>query len=344
MKAMTIHDGKTIKLEEAQKPSLPKGGAIVRILYASICGTDLRTYRFGNKDLADGRILGHEACSIIDEIDPSVKGFKAGDKVIVAPAIGCGECPSCKRGHTNTCETLTTIGFQYDGTFAEYCAIPAAAFKMHNVIKVPGRLSDIEACVAEPIACAINGQGFLNIGKEDAVLIYGAGYLGCIHAELAMIKGARKVILADISEKRRVQAEKDLKGVTVLDSADALFESKVKDTAGREGINVIITACPVGEVHRQALQIIYKNGRVSLFGGLPGNASGYLDSNLIHYKELSVYGVHASTPAQNEEALQLIKSMKLNVNKYISSFSLEKFSDAIESLKAEDSVKVVLNP
>lgn len=342
MKACVYEKDGKINIRDVKKPSLPIGGAIAKILTASICGTDLRTYRFGSSKLDAPRVIGHEACYLIEEIDSGVKGFAVGDRVVIAPAIGCGICKSCKRGHTNMCDDLKTIGFQYDGTFAEYCAIPSQAFVMQNVIKVSDSVSDVQACVVEPIACAINGQSFLNIGRGDNVLIYGAGFLGCIHAELALIKGADKVILAEISKSRRNQAEKDVKDIFVLDSGEDKFVEKIKEIAGDDGIDVIITACPAGSTHKQALELIYKNGRISLFGGLAGDGIGYLDSNLIHYKEVGVFGVHAATPGQNEQALELIENATLQVDKYITIYKIEDIMEAFENLKNEEAVKAII--
>ncbi len=95
-----------------------------------------------------------------------------------------------------------TIGFQYEGAFAEKMEIPKQAIEMGNVIKIPENVSDMSAALSEPAACALNAQTYLNIGPEDFVLIYGSGYIGCIHAELARIAGARKVIMVEIAEPR----------------------------------------------------------------------------------------------------------------------------------------------
>ncbi len=242
------------------------------------------------------------------------------------------------------CDNLTTIGFEYEGTFAQFCAIPKQAFVMGNVIKITDEISDEEACVVEPVACAINAQSFLNIGKGDNVLIYGAGYLGCIHAELALIKGADKVIVAEISQKRRVQASKDVDNIFVLDSADEGFVKQVEEIVGENGVDVVITACPAGITHKQALELVYKNGRVSLFGGLAGEAKGYLDSNLIHYKEIGVCGAHAATPEQNKQALELVTSKTLKVKKYIDIFPLDNITDAFDCLVNETTVKAIVKP
>jgi len=316
--------GKLLTLD-VEKPQMPKGGALARICYASICGTDLRTYVHGNDNLVPPRIIGHEALYELVAVSSEISDeYKSGDRVIVAPAIGCGRCPSCKKGKTNMCNDLRTIGFEYDGTFAEFCAIPAQAFVMGNVIKVTNPNVEAVACVAEPIACAINGQEFLNIQPGENILIFGAGYLGCIHSELALIKGAGKVILGEVAESRRKLAQKAIPVIETVNPSDETFAREVDEITSGAGVEVVITACPVGKTHSQALEIINKSGRVSLFGGLPGEGKGFLDSNLIHYKELGIFGAHASTPDQNKKALNYIVSGRLKVDKYLSVFHLMK--------------------
>ncbi len=342
MKACVYEGQNQIVYKEKEKP-VPVQGAVAKVLNASICGTDLRTYRFGNTKLDFQRTVGHEACMVIESVSKEITGFGPGDRVIVAPAVGCGTCLNCRRGHTNMCSDLHTIGFEYDGTFAEYCFIPGQAFNMGNVIKVPENVSSLSACVAEPVACAINAQGFLKIQKGENVLIFGAGYLGCIHAELAFLSGASKVFVAEPAEKRRKQVQQYLPGITVLDPAKPDFIETVKALAGEDGIDAAITACPAGVTHRQAQAIVNCQGRISLFGGLAGESSGFLDSNLTHYKELCIYGVHASTPDHNRKAIELISSGRLNVEKYISIFEMRDIEDAFNSLINEQSVKAVLS-
>ena len=99
----------------------------MRILDAAICGTDLRTYRHGSERIRPPRVIGHEACGVIEQVGSSVTGLTAGDRVVVVPAVGCGECRWCRAGRTNMCDNLRTIGFDFDGTFAEYMEIPSPA-------------------------------------------------------------------------------------------------------------------------------------------------------------------------------------------------------------------------
>jgi len=343
MKAYVYHGETNFSIDEVVTPTAGQGEAAAKILCASICGTDLRTYRFGSAKLKTPITIGHEACYEITQVGSGVD-LKQGERYIIAPAIGCGECKSCKKGRTNMCDTLQTIGFQYPGTFAEYIKIPKKAIEGGYLIKVPDSVSDEAASVVEPVACAINAQSFLKIEEGDNVVIYGAGYLGCIHAELAFMQGANKVIIAEISSKRREKAKKFVPNARVIDSGDKEYMDEIREIVGGAGVDVVITACPAGITHKQGLELLYKNGRISLFGGLPGDNNYHLDSNLIHYKEVGVFGAHASTVAQNKQALDAVASGALDVEKYISAFALKDIETAFQSLIDETAEKTVVVP
>ena len=341
MKAFVYHGDKNFSIDELQMPKAGDGEALAKVLCASICGTDLRTFRFGNPKLKTPVTIGHEACYEIVETGRGVD-LDIGGRYIIAPAVGCGKCKSCLKGRTNMCDDLMTIGFDYPGTFAEYITIPARAIERGHLIKVPDGISDKAASVVEPVACAINAQTYLKIEEGDNVVIYGAGYLGCIHAELALMQGAGTVIIAEISDKRRTKAKELVPRAQVINSGDKGYMDAIRDIVGKAGVDVVITACPAGITHRQGLELLYKNGRMSLFGGLPGTDNYHLDSNLIHYKEIGVFGAHASTVAQNKKALEAVLSGRLDVEKYITGFAFEDVEKAFQSLIDETAEKAVL--
>jgi L-iditol 2-dehydrogenase len=343
MKAFVYHGEKNFSIDEVPKPVAGAGEAIAKVLCASICGTDLRAYRFGSTKLETPITVGHEASFMITEVGTDVS-LNVGDRYIAAPAIGCGSCKSCKKGRSNMCDTLKTIGFQYPGTFAEYIKIPALAIERGHLIRVPDGVSDMPASVVEPVACAINAQSYLHIEEGDNVLIYGAGFLGCIHAELALMQGTDNVIIAEISEKRRAMAKHFVPSAFAVDSGQEDYKDQIRSIVGDMGVDVVITACPAGITHKHGLELLYKNGRMSLFGGLPGEDHYHLDSNLIHYKEAGVFGAHASTVAQNRQALDLVASGKLDVEKYLSEFAFKDIEKAFGALIDETAEKVVLIP
>lgn len=334
-----------IELKDNPKPTAKKDTFIMKVSACSICGTDLRTYINGSKKILPNLIMGHEASGVISEIGEDVKGFKVGDRVAIAPAIGCGECVPCKKGHTNMCNNLKTLGYQYEGIFSEYVEVPYQAIKMGNVNKIPDNVSDEAACLAEPIACALNAQEFLNIKNGDIVVIYGSGFIGCMHAELAFNQGADKVVMIDISEERLNEAKKFVKDIITFNSMKVSIPEEIQKLTNNNGADVVITACSVGPVQKQAAEIAGKLGRISLFGGLPGDSTTFIDGNMIHYKELSVHGVHASSPKQNKEILAQIAKGNLEPKKYISQiFDLRDIIEAFEGLKSHKLLKAIIKP
>jgi L-iditol 2-dehydrogenase len=343
MKAFIYNGGRDFAVGEVPAPEAGAGEAVAKVLCASICGTDLRTYRFGSAKLKTPLTIGHEACLQIVGRGEGVD-LRVGDRYIMAPAIGCGVCKSCKKGRTNMCDNLKTIGFQYPGTFAESIRIPAEAIEREYLIEVPDSMSDKAASVVEPVACAINAQSYLHIEQGDSVVIYGAGYLGCIHAELALMQGADRVIIAEISDKRRAKAKGFVPEAHTVNSGDPDYMEQIRAMAGEAGVDVVITACPAGITHRQGLELLGKNGRMSLFGGLPGESNCHLDSNLIHYKEAGVFGAHASTVAQNRQAMEMVARGRLDVEKYITAFAFADVEKAFQSLIDETAEKAVIVP
>lgn len=337
-------NGKPVLIEKPRPVLSESAGAIVKIVACSICGTDIRTYRFGNNKIKDGRTMGHEIVGRIEEISERWGAeFPPGTYISMAPAIGCGACHSCQTGHTNMCEDLQTIGFEYDGGFAEYMAIPAKAFEMHNVYVLPDSDDYRIYAVSEPLACVINAQSYLHIKENENVLIIGSGIIGCMHANLALEKGAANVMVADIAEKRVKEIQKLLPSIIGIDSSKEDLKEKVKQITAGKGVDVVIIACSVGKVQEQGMELLARRGRISLFGGLPGESKGFIDSNLIHYRELSVYGVHASTAEQNKRAMGYIRDGIVDAKQFISAYySLENIESAFEEAEKGELMKIIV--
>jgi L-iditol 2-dehydrogenase len=345
VKAFTCTEDRALRLLSLEKPRVHQDTALMRVLGAAICGTDLRTYRHGSDRIRPPRVIGHEACGLIEQVGSSVTGLQPGQRVVVVPAVGCGECRWCKAGKTNMCDNLRTVGFDFDGTFAEYVEIPAPALAMGNVLTVGDSVVTEQAVLVEPAACCLNGQEFLQIGPEDTVFIFGSGFIGCVHAELALKKGAKRVILSDVSDARLEVARALLPPLDTVNTASGDANRFVRDRTDGLGADVIITACPAGDAHAAAMKMAATRARISLFGGIPGEGRGFLDSNAIHYRELSVYGSHASTAAQNQQVLEWLSVGKLDLAKYVSAtFALSDIVEAFEALRSEKVLKVLIRP
>jgi L-iditol 2-dehydrogenase len=330
-------------LMEVSTPELSEGGAVVKVLACSICGTDLRTYRYGSKKLEDGVVLGHELVGQIIQLDENVKDFHVGDVVSIAPAIGCGECRSCQKGLTNMCDQLKTIGFQFDGAFAEYMAVPKQAFQMGNVYRLPESEDYSIYTLSEPLACIINAQSFLKITKGDTVVIFGSGIIGCMHAELALGSGADRVFLIDHNANRIQELRRILAGVEFLNPKETDIFGEISRKTEGNGVDVAIIACSSGQAQEDGMNLLGKHGRISLFGGLPGESNGFIDSNLVHYKEISVFGAHASTPEQNKQAMEMIRDGVIHARNYTSfQYPLREIDQAFQDVDARKIIKATI--
>lgn len=334
-----------LALKEIPEPKAKNNTGIIKVEASSICGTDLRAFRFGSSKIKPPRVIGHEVVGTFVELGKDVGGFAVGDRVQVAPALGCGMCHYCKSGHTNLCDNLKTIGFDFDGTFAEYMEIPAEAFLRNHLTRVPENLSSLEAVLAEPIACIVNAQSYLNIKEGDMVAVFGSGFIGTMHAAMALRKGAEKAFMIEVNEDRIKMAKKFLPELVIINSKKESLKEAIASHTNNRGVDVAITACSVGPAQVDAMNIIAKHGRLSLFGGLPTETTGFVDSNIIHYKEVSVHGAHASTVAQNREVLDLIASGKLPVKEFVNNpFPLKDILKAFDALNREEIVKAILQP
>ena len=345
MKAFVYEKAGVSRLQDFPRPSLRSGSVLIRVLSCSVCGTDLRAWQHGNERITPPRITGHELCGEIVEIGAERTDFAVGDRISMAPAIGCGACYPCRRGYTNLCDNLQTIGFQCDGGFAEYMEVPAIAFAGGNVYRTPKTVLDEEAALAEPIACVVNGQEFLHIGPGDTVAIFGSGFIGCMHAELARMNGAHTVIVIEPNESRAQAAHSLIPFSSLIVSSKMDLHAEVKKLTEGRGVDVLITACPVGQAQADAVALSAKRGRISLFGGLAKETMGFIDSNAIHYKELSIHGVHASTPRQNRDVMEWIAAGTLDVKKYITKvYPLAEIEQAFRDLQSQSVFKAVVKP
>ena len=343
MKAAVFHGIEDIRIEEREIPKIDDDGILIKVSYCAICGTDVRIYFNGQDNVIPPRITGHEISGVIDSIGKNVQGYKIGDKVVVVPQIACGKCFECLRGNSNMCNSADVIGYGLDGGFAEYMAVPGKAVEHGNVIKLE-KYQDLKfSCIAEPLSCVINGHKNLNIKLGDDVLIVGAGPIGTMHALLSKAQGASRVILADI-EENRLNLAHELGTDFVIDTSKTdLYEEVNKITKG-QGVDVGIAACSVPSVQSQVLSVIKKGGQALFFAGLPkGKSINPIDTNIIHYKEISLYGSFGSTITQHITALKLINSKVINADRLITTIlPIDKLVDGIKMVRRGEGLKIAI--
>ncbi len=207
MKAARFYAPGDIRLEDVDEPTAGPGDVVIRVRNCSTCGTDVKISRHGHHHIVPPRTMGHEIAGEIVELGGDVDGWAVGDRVQVIAAIPCGICPDCRAGRLTICPNQTSMGYHFDGAFAEYCRVPAAVLAVDGLNRIPDNVSFAEASVAEPLACVINGQQLARVADGDDVVILGAGPIGCLHVRVARGNGAKRVYLLDLNEARLAEAQ-----------------------------------------------------------------------------------------------------------------------------------------
>ena len=335
-----------IRLEDADEPLVSAGEVKIRVRNCSTCGTDVKISTSGHPNMTAPQVMGHEIAGEIADIGAGVDGWSVGDRVQVIAAIPDGTCDDCLAGHPTICPSQLSMGYQFPGGFAEFMIVPREVMKVDGLNRIPAGLGFAEASMAEPLACVLNGQELARVGAGDTVVVVGSGPIGCLHVRLARSRGASRVILIDINAARLAEAAAMVKpDLTIVSSETDPVDAVMAATNGR-GADVVITAAASGAAQEQGLRMLARRGRLSLFGGLPkDHPTITVDSNLVHYRELTVVGVNGSSPDQNKQALQLIASGGVVVSDLIThTFPLDRLLDAIDIVARGEAIKVTIEP
>jgi L-iditol 2-dehydrogenase len=347
MLAAVYHGPNDLRVEDVPVPEIGAGELLVKVLSASICGTDLRILHGGHRMFPPGtvRIPGHELVGTIVDVGAGVQDHTPGQRVFCAPNTGCGHCRQCITGNNNLCANYDALGVTRDGGFAEYVRIPAASVRQGNVIPISESVDPAVAALAEPFACVLRGQNALRVQPGEVVLIMGAGPIGVMHMKLAKARGAGQVIVSEPIADRAAQAKRMGADRVVDPSAENLKQVLGEATQGR-GADVVIVAAPVHAAQESALDLAAISGRINFFGGLPKDRPLInFDSNLVHYKELVITATTACSTADCWQAAEIVNAGRVDLSDLVSQrFPLKEALSAFLAAEDRKSLKIVLEP
>ncbi len=347
MKAAVYHGPKDIRVEEVTKPSPNAREMVIKIQSASICGTDLRIFHGKHRMYSEGtkRIPGHEVVGRISEIGSEVEGFSVGQKVFIAPNMGCGHCEQCVNGKNNLCKNYDALGVTIDGGFSEYMLVPEAAILQGNIIPINEDVDPAVAALLEPFACVLRGQNALHIQPGEIVLIIGAGPIGVMHTKLAKVRGAGLVIVSEPISFRADQV-KNAGADHVINPMAQDLGAEIANITNNHGAEVIVVAAPVHAAQETTLDLAAIGGRINFFGGLPKDKPTInFNSNLVHYKELTGTGTTACSTADCWQASALVNHGLVDLSDLVSQrFNIEQTLKAFEAAENRESLKIVIEP
>ncbi|MFA9465086.1 MAG: alcohol dehydrogenase catalytic domain-containing protein [Velocimicrobium sp.] len=343
MKAARLLGKLKVEISDVPIPKISDDEILLKVKAASICGTDVRMYKNGYKDVSKENplIIGHEFAGDIAKVGKNVKGYKVNQKVAVAPNIGCGTCDLCVSGQTHLCEDYDAFGVTMDGGFAEYVKIPKNAIIQGNLSLLDEDISYQEAALVEPLSCVYNGQKRIHILPGDDVLIIGMGPIGIMHIMVAKLFGAGKIFVNDLSQERLTKAKELIPDIIVI--KENIKEELEKQTK-KGGVDVCIIAAPAAAAQMQSLSYMNMNGKLLFFGGLPKDRENVsINSNLIHYKQLGIYGCTKQSVYDYRICAKLVNDKRIPLGLIMSdSYSIDQFNKALEHAADAKGLKHVI--
>ncbi len=343
MRAAVYQGIERIEVKEVPDPVCPQDGLVIRVEACGLCGSEVRTFYQGTSYHKPGAILGHEVAGVVQEAGPEVSRYKVGDRIACGPAVPCGECYYCQRGMQNLCDNEYPNPFPLG--FAQYMAVPGQAIRCGAVTAIPEKLSFEAATLAEPLSSVTKTHIMLNTSLFDSVAVIGAGPVGCMHVQMARLRGATKIIQSEMTPARVETARAFGADVLIDASSENPVERVMQETDGR-GADIVVCAAPSTKAAAEAVNMARKGGKIVWFAGLPSSDPAiHVDGNRVHYRDLIIFGTIGFTPRHFRMALELVASGKIDANKYISgTISLDEIVEGIKAVKQGRVIKLVVLP
>ena len=332
-----------MEVTEVDTPDIGPDEVLVKVGANTICGTDVRIFRGEKtKGIPLPTILGHEMAGYVHKVGQHVRGYEVGAAVAMAPVIACHHCFYCQNDMENVCPNQKIVGYDVNGGLSEYVRIPAEAVAAGNLFVAQKDLPSEYLALAEPLACCVNGHHRSRIHLNSTVLIMGSGPIGLFHLQLALLAGARAVIVSEPSAPRRAVASTFGAHITVDPTTEDL-SSVVSEVTGGLGMDAVIICIGIPRLVNDALNMARQGGRVNIFAGLAAKGWAEIESNLIHYKELEVTGSANSRRADYQTALQLIESGRIKVEAMVTDrFPLRSACAALDKAASGEGIKIAV--
>lgn len=333
MKTLRLHGLHDLRLHEEPAPLTREGQVLLKITSVGICGSDLHWFSeqgIGDARLTSPLVLGHEFSAVIAD------GSSIGQRVAVEPAISCGNCEFCQRGHPNLCANVVFAGHgTQDGALREMISWPAK-----NLFSLPDSLSDADGAMLEPLGVAIHSIDLGHLKTGMTVGVFGCGPIGLLIVQLARLSGAAKIFATDL-QPHRIAAAKALGAThTFLASAKSDVRSVLAETAGR-GVDVAFEVAGAQAAVDDAFTAVTSGGKVILVG-IPHDDKTSFSAGLARRKGLTIKLVRRMKHTYSR-AIQLVESGQVDVRSLVTHrFPLDQAAQGFKVAEQREGIKVII--
>ncbi|WP_035350377.1 zinc-dependent alcohol dehydrogenase [Edaphobacter aggregans] len=326
MTAAVLYGKEDLRLERMAIPRPAPGELIVRVGAALTCGTDLKVYRRGYHAmmLKPPIPFGHELAGVVAKVGKGVTSFHEGDRVVALNSAPCDTCFFCRHGQQNLCEHLLFN----NGAYAEYIRIPARIVEK-NTLLIPDGVPFEHAALTEPLACVVHGLEETGARHGDTMVVIGAGPIGLMFMHVAELAGLRVIAVVkrdDQVSTARLFGAREVVQISTVD--DAVAATRALTSAAR-GADAVVEAVATPLTWEWAVDMVRKGGMVNFFGGPPSGTRVSLDTNRLHYGDITLKASFHHTPAACRSAFDLIASGRFKCAEAITGrVSLEQVPEA----------------
>ncbi|MBQ9393142.1 MAG: NAD(P)-dependent alcohol dehydrogenase [Oscillospiraceae bacterium] len=269
MKAAPLKELQKIVVEERPRPRPAAGEVLVKIEYCGICGSDAEFFEaghIGSRTVNYPLVLGHEAAGEIVELGEGVAKYQAGQKVVIEPGIPCGHCEFCRQGRYNICRSMKFLSCPPDdGLFCEYVAVPA-----DTVFLLPDGMTTLTGALMEPLAVGMHAARTGEVEAPKTVVILGAGCIGLCTLLCCRQRGAGKIIVSDLFEKR-LSLARELGADEIVDASKCDAQAEILRLTGGEGADVVFETAGNRVTTAQTSWIAKRGGTIVIVGNVQGD-------------------------------------------------------------------------
>lgn len=285
MRAAVVREfSQDLSIETVPDPECPETGVVLEVAACGVCRSDFHGWVGAHPKVIDGSILGHEYCGTVVEVGAKAK-HKVGDRLIAPFILGCGDCPACQMGVSNTCESAIVPGFGAPGAYAQYVAAPFD----HNLVDLPATMSP---ALAAGLGCRVTTAWHAltdraNVRAGEWVAVHGTGGIGLSALLLAKMLGAR-VVVVDVVEDKLTHA-KSLGADAAVNATNGNVAAEIRELTGG-GAQVSIEALGITETTNASVECLGTLGRHVHVGMPAGDGMMQINMRAIYAKQLAFFG------------------------------------------------------
>jgi len=329
MEVVRLHAHGELRLHDEPEPAPAAGEVLLQVKAVGVCGSDLHWFTeggIGDAQLEKPLILGHEISAITD----------GGERVAVDPAIACGHCEFCERGHPNLCDNMIFAGHdKTDGALREYASFPARC-----LFPLPDSLSFADGAMLEPLGVAIHAIDLGKLRAGMSVGVFGCGPIGLLIVQLARLSGASNILATDILP-HRVEAAKGFGAdQALLAEAGRELDAILTAIEGR-GVDVAFEAAGEQEAVDVSVAAVVPGGKVILVG-IPADDRTSFSASVARRKGLTIKLVRRMKHTY-PRAIELVSKRLVDVRSLVTHrFPLEKTAEAFAVAQRREGLKIII--